>query len=115
MIGAGWPRLAYSRFRMALSKKIDRALIGRALSLEFLSPGCNLILCGSNAVGKTMVAKNPAHAAVLAGHTVLFRTVSDPLAELDHDSHAARRHKFRFYARRPSSSLTNVKLLEMWS
>ncbi|HKD45402.1 MAG TPA: ATP-binding protein, partial [Candidatus Angelobacter sp.] len=33
-------------------KKIDRALLERALSLDFLSPGCNLILCGSNGVGK---------------------------------------------------------------
>ena len=80
-------------------KKIDRALLERALNLDFLSPGCNLILCGSNGVGKTMIAKNIAHAAILAGHTVLFRTVSDLLAELDLDSPAARRRKFRFYAR----------------
>lgn len=46
-----------------------------------------------------MIAKNIAHAAILAGHTVLFRTVSDLFAELDLDSPAARRRKFRFYAR----------------
>jgi len=86
-------------FEWPWPKKIDRALVERALSLDFLSPGCNLILCGSNGVGKTMIAKNIAHAAILAGHTVLFRTVSDLLAELDLDSPAARRRKFRFYAR----------------
>ena len=86
-------------FEWPWPKKIDRVLIERALSLDFLSPGCNLILCGTNGVGKTMIAKNIAHAAILAGHTVLFRTVSDLLAELDLDSPAARRRKFRFYAR----------------
>jgi DNA replication protein DnaC len=86
-------------FEWPWPKKIDRALVERALGLDFLSPGCNLILCGSNGVGKTMIAKNIAHAAILAGHTVLFRTVSDLLAELDLDSPAARRRKVRFYAR----------------
>jgi len=82
-------------------KKIDRALLERALSLDFLSPGCNLILCGSNGVGKTMIAKNIAHAAILAGYTALFRTVSDLLADLERD-----RRKFRFYARPPYSCST---------
>jgi DNA replication protein DnaC len=80
-------------------KKIDRPLIERALTLDFLAPGRNLILCGSAGLGKTMIAKNIAHAAVLAGHSVLFRTASDLLASLDGDSPGLRRRKFRFYAR----------------
>ena len=46
-----------------------------------------------------MIAKNIAHAAILAGHTALFRTVADLLADLDGDSPGLRRRKFRFYAR----------------
>ena len=80
-------------------KKIDRPLIERALTLDFLTRGRNLILCGTAGLGKTMIAKNIAHAAILAGHTALFRTVSDLLADLDRDSPAGRRRKFRFYAR----------------
>lgn len=80
-------------------KKIDRPLIERALSLDFLAEGRNLILIGANGLGKTMIAKNIAHAAVLAGHSVLFRTTSDLLADLDGDSPGLRRRKFRFYAR----------------
>jgi DNA replication protein DnaC len=80
-------------------KKIDRPLIERALTLDFLAPGRNLILCGSNGLGKTLMAKNIAHAAVLAGHSVLFRTAADLLADLDGDSPGLRRRKFRFYAR----------------
>jgi DNA replication protein DnaC len=80
-------------------KKIDRPLIERAFTLDFLSEARNLILVGANGLGKTMIAKNIAHAAVLASHSVVFRTVSDLLADLDGDSPGLRRRKFRFYAR----------------
>src|SRR6516165_10416776 len=80
-------------------KKIDRPLVERALTLDFLAQGRNFILCGNNGLGKTMIAKNIAHAAVLAGYSVLFRTAGDLLADLDSDSPGLRRRKFRFYAR----------------
>jgi DNA replication protein DnaC len=88
-----------ANFEWHWPKKIDRALIERALTLDFLNQGRNLILCGTNGLGKTMIAKNIAHAAVLAGHSVLFRTAGDLLADLDGDSPGLRRRKFRFYAR----------------
>src|SRR5262249_60991889 len=37
-------------------KKIDRDLIERALSLDFIAEGRNLILMGANGLGKTMIA-----------------------------------------------------------
>lgn len=80
-------------------RKIDRSLIERAFTLDFLAEARNLILIGANGLGKTMIAKNLAHQAVLAGHSVLFRTVSDLLADLDGDSPGLRRRKFRFYPR----------------
>ena len=80
-------------------KKIDRPLIERALTLDFLRQARNCVLIGSHGLGKTMMAKNMAHAAILAGYTVLFRTVSDLLGDLDRDSPDVRRRKFRFYAR----------------
>jgi len=86
-------------FEWTWPKKIDRPLIERALTLEFLTRGRNLILCGTAGLGKTMMAKNIAHAAVLAGHSALFRTAGDLLADLDGDSPGLRRRKFRFYAR----------------
>jgi DNA replication protein DnaC len=79
--------------------KIDRPLIERAFTLDFLADARNFILVGSNGLGKTLIAKNIAHAAVLAGHSVLFRTAADLLADLDGDSPGLRRRKFRFYAR----------------
>jgi DNA replication protein DnaC len=55
-------------------KKIDRELIERWLRLEPIAEGRNLILLGSNGVGKTTIAKNAAYQAVMAGRSVLFRT-----------------------------------------
>lgn len=80
-------------------KKIDRALIERALTLDFIPEARNLILLGANGLGKTMLSKNIAYTAVLAGHTVIFRTAAELLADLQSDSPAVRRRKLAFYAR----------------
>jgi len=80
--------------------KIDRDLIERALSLEFVREGRNLILLGGNGLGKTMIAQNIASAAVAAGFSVLFRTASALLDDLScYDSPQLRRRRFNFYAR----------------
>jgi DNA replication protein DnaC len=79
--------------------KIDRPLIERALTLDFIREGRNLILLGANGLGKTMIAQNLAHAAVLAGFSVLFRTASDLLADLHSDSPLQLRAKLKKYAR----------------
>jgi DNA replication protein DnaC len=80
-------------------KKIDRDIIERALTLDFVKEGRNLILIGANGLGKTMIAKNIAYAAVMAGHSVLFRTAADILEDLECDSPELRRRKLRAYAR----------------
>ena len=81
-------------------QKIDRDLIERALSLEFVREGRNIILLGANGLGKTMIAQNIASAAVSAGFSVLFRTAAALLDDLGCcDSTQLRRRKFNFYAR----------------
>lgn len=80
-------------------KKIDHDVIQRALGLDFISEGRNLILVGANGLGKTMIAKNVAHAAVLAGHSVLFRSASEMLDDLSCDSPQLLRRKLKHYAR----------------
>ena len=79
--------------------KIDRPLIERALTLDFVPEGRNLILLGANGLGKTMITKNIAHAAVLAGHSVLFRTASELLDDLQLDSSELLRRRLKKYAR----------------
>lgn len=80
-------------------KKIDRSTIERALTLDFIPEARNLILMGTNGLGKTMIAQNIAHAAAQAGHTVLFRTASDILSDLHCDSPQILRRRLQHYAR----------------
>ncbi len=80
-------------------KKIDRALIERTLQADFISESRNLILMGANGLGKTMIAKNIAYNALLAGHTVLFRNASDLITDLSCDSPTLRKTKLNLYSR----------------
>jgi DNA replication protein DnaC len=86
-------------FDWSWPEKIDRGLIESALSLEFIKEGRNLIFLGSNGLGKTLIVKNIAHAAVLAGNSVLFRTAAELLDELDCDSPELRRRRLVKYTR----------------
>ena len=58
----------------------------------------NLVLVGRNGLGKTMIAQNLCHAAVLAGYSVLFRSASALLEDLHRQSPEGRRSKLRTYA-----------------
>lgn len=78
--------------------KIEREVIERALTLDFLPENRNLILVGRNGLGKTMIAQNICHAAVLAGYSVLFRSASSLLEELHRQTPEGRRQKLRTYA-----------------
>jgi DNA replication protein DnaC len=78
--------------------KIERDVIERALTLDFLPEARNIVLVGRNGLGKTMIAQNICHAAVLAGYSVLFRPAPTLLEELQRQSPEGRRHKLRAYA-----------------
>jgi DNA replication protein DnaC len=60
----------------------DREALEDLLDLRFLGEAANAVLLGPNGVGKTTIAKNIAHQAVLAGHTVAFVTASQMLNDL---------------------------------
>ena len=78
-------------------KKIERDVIERALTLDFIKEARNLILIGQNGLGKSMIAKNICHAAVLAGYSVLFRSASALIEDLQCESATARKRKLRTY------------------
>ena len=81
-------------------KKIDRDAIEAALRLEFLDGARNVILVAPNGLGKTMIAKNIAHQAVTAGHSVLFVTASQMLLDLcAQDSARSLDRRLKHYAR----------------
>ena len=77
---------------------IERDVIERALTLDFLAEARNLVLVGANGLGKTMIAKNICHTAALAGHSVLFRTASELLVDLQKQTPEGRLRRLRTYA-----------------
>jgi len=79
-------------------RQCDQQTVQRWMSLTFLEDASNLILVGPNGVGKTTLAKNIAHHAVLSGHTALFTTASAMLNELtSQDGDNALKRRFRKY------------------
>jgi DNA replication protein DnaC len=52
------------------------------MTLSFLSDAANVIIVGPNDLGKTMLAKNILHQAILRGHTARFTLASDMLHDL---------------------------------
>lgn len=60
----------------------DRVAIEALLRLDFIRAAGNAVLIGPNGVGKTTIARNIAHQAVLAGHTVLSTTAGAMLNDL---------------------------------
>lgn len=79
-------------------KHADRAQIEALLNLEFFADAANPILVGPNGVGKTMLARNIAHRALMAGHTVRFATASEVLNDLaSQDSASGLRRRLTRY------------------
>ena len=87
-------------FDWAWPKKLDREAVEHVLSLDFLEHGRNVVLVAAQGLGKTMVAKNIAHQAILEGHGVLFVTAADMLLDLtSQESARALERRLKHYAR----------------
>jgi DNA replication protein DnaC len=71
-----------SEFDWAWPKRVDRTAVEAALRLDFLADARNVVLVAAQGLGKTMIAQNIAHAAVLAGTHVLFTTAAQLLLDL---------------------------------
>jgi DNA replication protein DnaC len=69
-------------FDWAWPKAVDRAAVERVLTLAFLDRTENVILAAAQGLGKTMIAKNVAHQAVLQGYSVRCVTAADLLLDL---------------------------------
>ena len=86
-------------FDWAWPAQCDQRAIAELMTLDFLDSATNAILIGSSGLGKTMIAQNIAHQAVLQGYTVLFATAGQLLGELAGlDSDSALRYRLRRYA-----------------
>ena len=70
------------------------------MRLGFLHEAANAVLIGPNGVGKSTLARNIAHQAVLHGHSVLFTSAGHMLNELAaQDGDSALRRRLARYAR----------------
>jgi DNA replication protein DnaC len=80
--------------------KIDRPLIEAAISLQFLGAARNVVLVAPQGLGKTMIAQNIGHQAIVAGHSVLFTTAAQMLLDLGgQESSRALEGRLRHYAK----------------
>jgi DNA replication protein DnaC len=80
--------------------KCDRAAVEDLMSLDFLDEAANVVLRGPNGVGKTMIAQNLAHQAVIQGHAVIFASAGQMFGELAAISSAsALKRRLNHYAR----------------
>jgi DNA replication protein DnaC len=69
-------------------------LLEELFNFDFLEQASNIIILGPNGLGKSMIAKNLLHQAVLRGHTARFTVASDMLHDLaaqDSSTQLARR------------------------
>ena len=81
-------------------RRCDRMAVEDLMNLDFLKEAANVVLVGPNGVGKSTIAANIGHRAVLEGHTVRFATAASMLGELAAiDSDTLLQRKLRFYAR----------------
>ena len=86
-------------FDWAWPTRCDRGAVESLMELDFMGDAANVVLVGPNGVGKSTLAKNVAHQALIRGHTVRFTTAGELLGDLAAlDSDAALRRRLRHYA-----------------
>ena len=87
-------------FNWSWPKEIDRELIDDLFEMNFVTEPANVILVGQNGVGKTMIAKNIIHQAIIQGFTARSISASELLNDLAaQESSSALTRKLRFYCR----------------
>ena len=87
------------RLRLDLAQTLRPRRLEALMALDFLKDATNAILVGPNGVGKSTLARNIAHQALIHGHTVLFTSAGQLLGELAAlDSDSALRRRLRHYA-----------------
>ena len=81
-------------------EQIDRPLVETTLALDFVQSARNVVLVAPQGLGKTMIAQNIAHQAILDGHGVLFITAAQLLLDLGaQESARALERRLKHYAR----------------
>jgi DNA replication protein DnaC len=87
-------------FEWTWPTQIHRQTVERVFTLDFLAQRENVIIVAPNGLGKTMLAKNLVHQAILAGHSARFLTAADLILDLtSQDTARALQRRLRTYLR----------------
>ncbi len=77
----------------------DKEAVSDLMNLAFIAQAINVILVGPNGVGKSTLAQNIVHHAVLQGYTALFIDAAQMLGDLSaQDGDNALRRRIKHYA-----------------
>ena len=80
-------------------KELYRSLLEELFTLSFLEQGANVLIVGTNGLGKTMIAKNLLQQAILRGYNGRFTAASDMLHDpAAQDSSTQLSRRLRRYA-----------------
>jgi len=91
---------AMADFEWNWPTQIHRPTVERVFTLDFLAQRENVIIVAPNGLGKTLLAKNLVHQAILAGHSARLITAADLILDLtSQDSARALQRRLRTYLR----------------
>jgi DNA replication protein DnaC len=89
-----------SEFDWHWPTKIDREHVEELFTLDFLKEQANVILSGTNGLGKTMIAQNLAYQSLMSGRSTRFVKASQMLQELiECDGSISRRRCLQRYCK----------------
>ena len=87
-------------FDWSWPNKIKRTDVDAALELDFLERERNLVLVAAEGLGKTMIARNVIHNAILDGRSALFISAAELLLDLGaQESARGLDRRLKYYAR----------------
>ena len=91
---------AMADFEWNWPTQIHRPTVERVFTLDFLTQRENVIIVAPNGLGKTLLAKNLVHQAILAGHSARLLTAADLILDLtSQDTARALQRRLRTYVR----------------
>jgi DNA replication protein DnaC len=87
-------------FEWSWPRQLHRPTVDRVFTLDFLAQRENVIIVAPHGLGKTMLAKNLVHQAILAGHSARLMTAADLILDLtSQDTARALQRRLRTYLR----------------